>query len=100
MTRVGDMQSQPGKSDRPLAIDPRCVKAALGDPNDSCSISGMKIRDGAPDIRRRTPIVDKESVVARASDEKVRSRTPVQHIVAVDVADGDRILTRAGTDED
>ena len=70
-TCSGDVQSQPGKSGRPLAVDPRSVEAALGDAKYSCRVSSMEVSDSAPDVRRRTAVVYKESVVPGASNEKV-----------------------------
>jgi hypothetical protein len=62
------MQSQPRKSCRALAVD---AETALGDAKYSRRVSSVEVSDGAPDIRRRTPIVYKESVVAGASYEEV-----------------------------
>ena len=65
------MQSQPRKSGRPLAIDPGCGEAVLGDSKYSSRVPGMEVRDSAPNIGGKTAVVDKERVIAGSTNEKV-----------------------------
>jgi hypothetical protein len=65
------MQRQSFISGRALTIDPGRIETALGHAKYGRRDSSVKVRDSAPDIRRRTTIVYKESVVAGASHEEV-----------------------------